>query len=223
MEGLAIHLVIGLICGSIASAIAASKGRNAVGWFFGGFFIGLIGIIIVACLGNLKEQRAYQRRIESEAHRLREQLRLERIKGEAYRQHTAERLDTHDQALGMDTRSTTALPGGRLPGQLPGAAPPVEDPAAALQQMAGGNTPQRSGYRHSEYAPPAGPGSVAEGTGPPWYYERGGNSIGPVSQAEVCRLIRTGAIAGSTLLWTEGMADWQPLRAVAALRAEIGP
>ena len=31
MEGLAIHLVIGLICGSIASAIAASKGRNAVG------------------------------------------------------------------------------------------------------------------------------------------------------------------------------------------------
>ena len=232
MERVAIHLVIGLICGAISAAIAAGKGRNAVGWFFGGFFLGLIGIVIVACLGNLKEQRAYRRQMESEAHRLREQLRLERIKGEVYRQHTAERLDVHDHALGMDTRSTTALSGGRVPAQLPGGLPPVEDPAAALEQMTGGTAPPSpakpasprasrtaEGSEQSVYGQGSGAESVSEVAGSPWYYENHGRSVGPVSEAEIRRLLRSGAITGDTLLWTEGMLDWLPARSVVVLRA----
>lgn len=30
--------------------IASSKNRSAAGWFFGGLFLGLIGLLIVACL-----------------------------------------------------------------------------------------------------------------------------------------------------------------------------
>ncbi len=30
--------------------IASKKGRSTVGWFFGGFFLGGIGLIIVSCL-----------------------------------------------------------------------------------------------------------------------------------------------------------------------------
>lgn len=30
--------------------IAYNKKRNVVGWFFGGLFLGFIGLIIVACL-----------------------------------------------------------------------------------------------------------------------------------------------------------------------------
>ena len=30
--------------------IAANKGRSVVGWIFGGFFLGFIGLIIVSCL-----------------------------------------------------------------------------------------------------------------------------------------------------------------------------
>ena len=30
--------------------IAGHKNRSVAGWFFGGFFLGLIGLIIVACL-----------------------------------------------------------------------------------------------------------------------------------------------------------------------------
>lgn len=35
--------------------IAHSKGRSAFGWFFGGLFLGGIGLIIVACLSDKNE------------------------------------------------------------------------------------------------------------------------------------------------------------------------
>ena len=104
MEGLGINLIIMVVCGMITSAIANSKGRSVVGWFFGGFLLGLIGIIIVAVLPNLKTQKEKEAYADRENRRLREQLRQERIKAESFRQHTQARLDTHDQHLGMDTR-----------------------------------------------------------------------------------------------------------------------
>lgn len=36
--------------------IAHRKGRSAVGWFFGGFLLGGIGLIIISCLSNKKEK-----------------------------------------------------------------------------------------------------------------------------------------------------------------------
>ena len=48
----------------------------------------------------------------------------ERIKAEAFRRYTTRRLDTHDQALGIDTRSADALPTEAPPRQLTAAPPP---------------------------------------------------------------------------------------------------
>ena len=112
---MAIQLVIMLICGVLGATIAAKKGRSAVGWFFGGFFFSLVGIIIVAVLPNLKEEREHRARMSEENRRLREQLRQERIKSEAFRHHTVARLDTHDNVLGVDTRSVQALPAADPP------------------------------------------------------------------------------------------------------------
>ena len=117
-----ISLAIGLVCGLIAAAIASSKGRSAIGWFFGGFLLGIVGVIIVACLSNRKEEQAYRASADREQRRLREQLRQERLKNEAFRQHATHRLDTHDQSLGVDTRSTPGLP-GQGPSGLPGLPP----------------------------------------------------------------------------------------------------
>ena len=39
--------VMGIIC----TVIAKKKGRSGA-WFFGGFFLGLIGLIIILCLPN---------------------------------------------------------------------------------------------------------------------------------------------------------------------------
>ena len=103
-----IQLTAGLVCGVIAAVIASNKGRSPVGWFFGGFFLGIVGIIVVAVLSNPKAERSYRARIENENRRLREQMRQERVKGETFRQYSMNRLDAHDGALGMDTRSLAA-------------------------------------------------------------------------------------------------------------------
>ena len=108
MEVLIIQLVVMSVFGAIASAIASSKGRSTVGWFFGGFFLTWIGIVIVAVLPNLKEQKFKEEAIERENRRLREQLMQEQIKTEAFRRHAAARLDAHDSHLGIDTRSVAA-------------------------------------------------------------------------------------------------------------------
>lgn len=51
MTALIVIGIINTIISTIACPIIAShKNRSVVGWLFGGFFLGLIGLIIVACL-----------------------------------------------------------------------------------------------------------------------------------------------------------------------------
>lgn len=172
------QLVIMAICGAIAAVIAANKGRSAVGWFFGGFFLGLIGIIVVAVISNKKQEQEQRLHVAREQRRLREQLRQERIKNEAFRSTAAARLDAHDQHLGLDTRGAAALPQGQQ---------------AAAQLTSG-----------------------AEGT--LWYFEVNGETKGPVNEAQIKSLLRAQQISPNTLLWSEDLAEWTPLRQVAAFR-----
>lgn len=117
-----VYLVVGVIAGAICAAIANSKGRSGVGWFFIGFFFGLIGIILAAVMSDERERERARIAARSERRRLREQLRQEKMKNEAYRRHSAARLDTHDRALGMDTRRADGLPAGH---GLQASAPPA--------------------------------------------------------------------------------------------------
>jgi hypothetical protein len=216
MEGLAIYLVIWLICGIVAAAIASGKGRNVAGWFFGGFFGGLIGIIVIACISNLKQERAYREQLESEQRRLREQLRQERIKAESLRQFTAVRLDTHDRILGVDTRSGLALPaaGGvqQLPGGGDGGPSAPLTPEEALARMAG--APPVQAVPPVQMIPP-----VQEFV---WYYEVAGAPIGPVGELDIRRLIHEGRINARTLLWCEDMAQWTSAGSVDIFRSSEG-
>jgi uncharacterized RDD family membrane protein YckC len=43
-----------------------------------------------------------------------------------------------------------------------------------------------------------------------WYYAVAGRQVGPVTDDEFNRLISAGTIQPDTLVWREGMADWQP-------------
>ena len=49
-----------------------------------------------------------------------------------------------------------------------------------------------------------------------WYYAEAGQQRGPVSEPEFQDLIRSGKITGETLVWRDGMANWQRYRDVLA-------
>ena len=49
-----------------------------------------------------------------------------------------------------------------------------------------------------------------------WYYVDQGQQAGPVTDAQLEELVRSGKIQPNTLFWREGMANWQAYREVHA-------
>jgi uncharacterized RDD family membrane protein YckC/DNA-directed RNA polymerase subunit RPC12/RpoP len=56
-----------------------------------------------------------------------------------------------------------------------------------------------------------------------WYYADAGQQAGPVDDAQLDALIRSGKIAPDTLVWHQGMANWQPLREAEPAATTIAP
>lgn len=48
-----------------------------------------------------------------------------------------------------------------------------------------------------------------------WFHAEGNRQLGPVSREEIQALYTAGRISQQTLVWRDGMANWQPLRSVA--------
>ncbi len=47
-----------------------------------------------------------------------------------------------------------------------------------------------------------------------WYYAVSGQQQGPISDTELDALVTSGSITATTLVWREGMSEWQPLSQV---------
>jgi uncharacterized RDD family membrane protein YckC len=58
-----------------------------------------------------------------------------------------------------------------------------------------------------------------------WYYALNGQQQGPVTEQDLAQLASTGSVQPTTLVWREGMGDWQPLSVAlpGALRAGAAP
>ncbi len=52
-----------------------------------------------------------------------------------------------------------------------------------------------------------------------WYYARGDERMGPVDDAAMDQLVRSGTVTPQTLVWKEGMEEWQPLGTIAPVSA----
>jgi hypothetical protein len=50
-----------------------------------------------------------------------------------------------------------------------------------------------------------------------WYYLRDGAQLGPVSWEDLVNAARTGNLVPGDLVWTEGMAQWQPAASIPGL------
>src|SRR5258708_848853 len=56
-----------------------------------------------------------------------------------------------------------------------------------------------------------------------WYYAIDKQRHGPISPAELEQLAAQGTIRGDSLVWCQGMTDWQPYaKAIAAMPPETG-
>jgi hypothetical protein len=176
------YLIFGLIMGGAVAAIAHGKGRSPVGWFFIGFLLGVIGLIIVLVVSNVNQEKYLRARQDEDNRRLREQLRQERIKHETLREYTMKRLDAHDQVLGVDTRALGALPGENARAMLPG------EGAEAAPVQAAPPAPQLDG----------------------WYFEQNGETRGPVSGEVIQTMLADGQLTSHTLLWADHLPDWRP-------------
>ena len=176
-------LFIHLILTVIVAIVASSKGRSPVGWFFIGFFTNIIGLILILVLPDLKEEQAQRLRVEQENRRLREQLRQERLKQESFREYAQRRLDVHDDRLGIDTRTLTPLP-------QPAGAPLIPDDGQDAAQSS------------------VQPANVVFPRSAIWYYERNGETNGPVPAETIRQQLASGEIRGGTLVWAEHLKDW---------------
>src|ERR1041385_5392492 len=47
-----------------------------------------------------------------------------------------------------------------------------------------------------------------------FYYSLNGQQQGPVSEDQLRQMVATGTLTPDTLVWREGMAEWQPLASV---------
>lgn len=54
---------------------------------------------------------------------------------------------------------------------------------------------------------------------PQWYYGSSAGQTGPVEEAELRALIASGGVGPETLVWRDGMKEWQRLDSVPELRA----
>lgn len=106
MNELGLQLMLQIAFGALCAALANSRGRTPVGWFLVGFLFSCIGLFVLLVLPNVKEEAAKHAALEDANRSLRERLRQEQMKNEAFRQHATQRLDSHDRQLDMDTRQT---------------------------------------------------------------------------------------------------------------------
>ena len=99
------EFIVLAVFGGIVAAIAHSRGRSPIGWFFIGFFAGCIGLILVLVLPDLNLEEERRSKLATENKRLKEQIRKERQVADQRHAETIGRLGAHDAVLGLDTRA----------------------------------------------------------------------------------------------------------------------
>jgi len=196
------QLILMGIFGTTAAAIASIKGRSLIGWFFFagifgmipffGLLLGLIPIIMLFVIPNLKDERAHRDHSIRENRRLREQLYQERVKNESFRRHTMGRIDSHDRHLGINTRNTQA-------------ALPMKDSGQFLDN----HDWDESESQKLLPAEVLSDSSTNQPSNREWHYVVDGKSKGPISESQLLSMMRSGKLDGSTLLWTEKLNDWK--------------
>ena len=102
-----------ILCAIACSILADCRGRSALGWFFIGLFLNVIGIILLLVLGEENEESSRSEGQQKRTRKVEEQLRHERSRRQDLEREVEaarQRIDLHDQALGIETRPMNPPP-----------------------------------------------------------------------------------------------------------------
>jgi hypothetical protein len=77
-------------------------------------------------------------------------------------------------------------------------------PKCQAQMQVPSSTPQP---RPAQPAPPPVPAQARQ----EWYYAKGGQKVGPVSEADLKALIQSGQLSANDMVWKQGTAGWMPV------------
>ena len=195
MEVLVFQLLLAVVFGVICSAIASSRGRSGIAWFFIGIFAGCIGLIIVLCLPNLKEEQAKHMQLRLENRHLRERQRKDRQTADQRQTQTGHWLGLPAQALDLYTSRQVEGRASRGHLEHTGKPPP----------------PPRNSPRSKRPSKLKNPEKV-------WFYEDQ-NSLeqGPVSQGRLKLFLKNNEITLTTQVWREPWTQWRVLSDVEEL------
>lgn len=179
-----LHIIIHVIMGGVVAKIAHNRGRNPFGWFILGTICcyGIPAIILLYSSQNLRELEAKEIRNNEDKRRLMEQLQQTQLKLQVFQRITNERIDNHDEVLGLDTKA--GVPAVGLSGGTPHQIAPPPLPAAQPEQ----------------------PGPAI------WHYAVGDVQHGPVAAARLVELLTARTISRDTLVWHQAMPGWLPMK-----------
>jgi len=183
--------LMAIIFGGIICAIAVSRGRNGVAWFFIGFASFLIGLVLVLCLPDLKKERAKHLAQLKKDKRLREQARQDRLKNDSFKEKTERRLDGHDRLLGVKGQSKLSIRSKNktLQKKLKGSAENNKTPPELPDNITKLNTEDATD-------------SID------WYYVAEEKQEGPVQKKQLVDMLTDGTLPPDTYVWCEELDDW---------------
>lgn len=177
------QLVVLAVFGAIVAAIAHSRGRSPIGWFFIGAAAPCLGLILVLVLQDLNVEEERRQRLKRDNQRLREQIRKERQVADQRHAETLGRLGAHDAVLGLDTSGGAA-------GQIAAGEAPPDLPLRSEPRTPTVDPTSRWHYAADEHS----------------------GTKGPVEFQEIAALWRAGELDEGSLLWRRGMDDWTAIR-----------
>lgn len=128
-EQLAMELVIQLIvigvCAVACAGVAPNRGRSAFNWFLIGGCTGCIGLIVLLCLPDLKEEERKLKEMRKQHRRLKETALKDRHVADQRHAQVTRRLGQHDEALGISTAHSLTDGAGSGESKLLGGPPPL--------------------------------------------------------------------------------------------------
>lgn len=183
---LVVSVIWRLLMGVIAGVIAERRGRSAL-WFLGGFFFGVLGIVLVFVSADRSEKSRFRRQVGALAR---------------YTQHLEEKMDAVLDYCHSGLQALDENVDGQKMESVALEFPPKPD---GLDEMIAELAGERDKNDCDSELPPPSERDLEE----KWYFREDGEEVGPITQYELKQHLHSGKLDLKTQVRTENMGAYK--------------